>query len=235
MSQVTNYSAPKSQSSELEHNKSPKTTHYFWKMCTWICCCCSQTQVQAEETFSPKELLNRALESASRQLKLTVQVVETSPLQGRDYLLEIIGTDLKEPIDIISPHNPDESLKSMTQLAAEIQKKVHQHLGFKELAMKRPDHYLITKEGCKIELSGILSSAKGPNGEAFLKYGDQTIKYGGKDFDFNRAHSYTAIATQLLGRIRMYDDYDEIRTDGKKGFFISIDKELPDYMTIVRQ
>jgi hypothetical protein len=108
-------------------------------------------------------------------------------------------------------------------------------LGFKQLAKESPDQYLISGDGCKIELKGTLTVSRGLEGEKFLKYGDHIIQYGGKDFDFNRLHSYTVITTSLQGRIRMYDDYDEIRMDGKKGFFINIEKALPDFMTIVRQ
>ncbi|HSX04732.1 MAG TPA: hypothetical protein VLG76_08405 [Rhabdochlamydiaceae bacterium] len=245
MSQVTPYNTLSAgPPPEVDNNKNPKTTHYFWKLCTWLCSCCMQTTA-AEKVYTYRDsdlnaperfLLETAVDIANISLKtLSVQVVKQ--ISKRDFLLEVrwLLSGESEKIDIITPQEMNGEPKATQELAREIENKVAGHLNFKELVRDYPHRYFITKDGCKIELGGILFIERDlTNGEAYLKYGKETVQHGGEKFNIHRAHSYTQIKTTFCGRIRMYDDYDEVRIDGKSGFYINIDENLPDYMTIVR-
>ncbi len=144
----------------------------------------------------------------------------------RDFLLAVTMEDgLLEKIDIISPYMNSSSteLKDFQELIGEIQTKVADHFKFKELGKG-----FISKDGCKINPSDLIQITTKSSEEAYLTIGERVVQLGEADFNIHRFHSYTQIeaAKEKDGRIRLFDAYDEIRTDGKRGFFIDPKAEV---------
>lgn len=243
MHRVTSYNTFQGSSPIFKVPSESEDSKILYYILSVLCCCCSveatemsEREIQVCQNYQALDsitVLTKAIEVANKQLLQKGQEVAfIDPLKTQvaepEYLLSLSDGKSEERIDIIHTVNLDHSFKDVNQLAEEINQKVLQHLQ----AKADPTNFIITEDGCKIDRREVkaLSVRQG-----HLTFDGNFALFRRQPLLANRLHSHTVLkATLQNGIVELSDEYDHIRTDGKKGFFFNVIKDNGKFMRVYR-
>lgn len=180
---------------------------------------------------------NESLLSHNLEVKIQGQwpPKKGDPLEGFDerpdidLLMKVNGNWI--PIDIVyirkMPQEP-ETLKDVHQLALDVIKKANDHY----IGMTNPN-ILFSSTGSKFNIGNLKNTTFIIDDEGYIRINGMRIASKKEDGSYTpikacniRSHGIVQVKELPDGIINLTDDFDQIRTDGRKGIFCLLNKTI---------